>query len=75
MKFQYKKDDDVLMIDLASDKIDYAEQTGDLVMHFSSKRKAVLLEILDASEFLQNAIKTIPEKLRYQILSPNISVN
>lgn len=73
MKFKYEKDDDVMMVELSNDKIDYAEQTGDLIVHFSPKRKAVLLEILDASNFLQKAVKSIPEKLKQQILSPILS--
>ena len=75
MKFVYEKDEDVMMIELSGDKINYAEQTGDLIVHFSPKRKAVLLEILDASKFLEKAAKSIPEKLKYQILSPILSSN
>ena len=73
MKFKYQKEDDVMTIELSGDKIDYAEQTGDLIVHFSPKRKAVLLEILDASNFLQKVAKSISEKLKYQILSPALS--
>jgi len=75
MNFKYQKEDDVMLIELSSDKIDYAEQTGDLIVHFSPKRKAVLLEILDASKFLEKAARSIPEKLKYQVLSPILSSN
>lgn len=75
MKFKYEKEDDVMMIELSSDRIDYAEQTGNLVVHFSPKRKAVLLEILDASKFLEKAVKSIPQKIKYQVLSPILSTN
>lgn len=73
MKFKYEKEDDVLMIELNQDKIDYAEQTGNLIVHFSPKRKAVLMEILDASQFLSKAIKSIPEKVKFQIFSPALN--
>lgn len=73
MKFKYEKDDDIMMVELSDDKVDYAEQTGDLIVHFSPKRKAVLLEILDASKFLEKAAKSIPQKMKYQILSPILS--
>lgn len=73
MKFKYEKEDDVMMVELSNDKIDYAEQNGDLIVHFSPKRKAVLLEILDASKFLEKAARSIPEKLKHQILSPILS--
>lgn len=70
MKFEYSKEDDVLMIELNQEKIDYAEQTGDLIVHFSPKREAVLLEILDASQFLKKAFRTIPSKIKQQIFRP-----
>ena len=73
MKFKYEKEDDVMTIELSPDKIRYAEQTGDLIVHFSPKRKAVLLEILDASKFLEKAAKTLPEKIKHQVLAPILS--
>ncbi len=75
MNFKYEKENDVMMIELSNEKIDYAEQTGDLIVHFSPKRKAVLLEILDASKFLEKAIKSIPKKIKCQVLSPIFSSN
>ena len=75
MKFKYEKEDDVMMIELSDDKVDYAEQTGDLIVHFSPKRKAVLLEILDASKFLEKAARSIPEKIKRQVLAPILSTS
>lgn len=69
MKLKYSKEDDVLMIELNKKPIDYAEQSGDLIVHFSPKREAVLLEILDASQFLKRAAKTFPRKVAEDILS------
>lgn len=69
MKFRYSKEDDILMIELNKKPIDYAEQAGDLVTHFSSDRQAVLLEILDASKFLKMASKELPLKVRHQIFA------
>jgi len=63
MKIKYNKEDDVLMVTLNKEPIDYAEQSGDLIVHFSPKREAVLLEILDASVFLKDTAKTLPIKL------------
>ena len=73
MNFKYNREDDVLVIELNEDHVDYAEQTGDLIVHFSPKRKAVLLEILDASQFLKKAITTIPAKIRDRFI-PQISI-
>lgn len=63
MKLKYNKEDDVMLIELNNKPIDYAEQSGDLIVHFSPKREAVLLEILDASQFLKKAAKTLPSKV------------
>ncbi len=73
MKLKYNKTDDVLMILLNKKRIDYAEQNGDLIVHFSPKREAVLLEILDASQFFKKAAKTLPVKLKNDIF-PQSSV-
>lgn len=73
MKLKYNKTDDVLMIELNKKRIDYAEQSGDLIVHFSPKREAVLLEILDASKFFKKAAKTLPTKLKKDIF-PQSSV-
>ncbi len=69
MKFKYSKADDVLMIELNKKPIDYAEQSGDLIVHFSPKREAVLIEILDASEFLKKSAQALPVKVRHDIFS------
>lgn len=57
MKVRYEKEDDVLMIELNKKPIDYAEQNGNLIVHFSPDREAVLLEFLDASKFLEKLQK------------------
>lgn len=69
MKIKYNKQDDVLMIELSRKPIDYAEQSGDLIVHFSPDREAVLLEILDASKFLKQTSKLLPERAREQVLT------
>ena len=56
------------MVELNNNSIDYAEQSGDLIVHFSSKREVVLLEILDASQFLKKTFKTLPTKLIQEII-------
>ena len=69
MKVNYNKDDDVLMIEFNSRAIDYAEQSGDLIAHFSPKRELVLLEILDASKFLKATSEVFPQEIRQQVLA------
>ena len=47
MKIKYDRDVDILMIELSDEKIDYAEETGPMIIHF----------FLDASEFLAELTK------------------
>ena len=63
MKLKYNKKDNTLMIELNKQPIDYAEQSGDLIVHFSPKREAVLLEILDAAQFLKDTNKMLPKSV------------
>ena len=69
MNIKYNKQDDILIIELNDKPIDYAEQSGDLIVHFSPERDAVLLEFLDASKFLKIASNAFPRKIRQQIIS------
>ncbi len=64
MKVKYNKEDDVLVIELNNKTIDYAEQTGDTIVHFSPKREAVLLEFLNASKFLKEEAKALPQDIK-----------
>jgi len=49
---RYSPDEDILLYEVSQEPIDYAEETGSVIVHFSKKGKPVLLEILDASKFL-----------------------
>lgn len=69
MKVHYDKEDDIVMIELSNKKIDYAEQTGDLIVHFSPDREAVLLEILDASLFFKEQSKALPKEIKQKFFS------
>lgn len=69
MNLKYNQEDDVLMIELNKKPIDYAQQSGDLIVHFSPSREAVLLEILDASQFFKKAAKTFPKRVMEDIMS------
>lgn len=69
MKLRYEKEDDVMMVWFNKDPVDYAEQTGDLIVHFSKKNTPVLLEILNASKFLQQTSQILPLNIRKQIFA------
>lgn len=47
------------MLHLADGKIDYAEEHGEMIVHFSKDNQALLIEVLDAAEFLAALRKTV----------------
>ena len=62
MKYKYDKETDTLVIELRKHKPDFAEQSGNIITHYDKKNKPVELEILDATETVQNIIKAINGK-------------
>ncbi len=58
MKISYDREEDILMVETAPGKIDYAEEMGPIIVHFNKDDKPVLLEILNASDFLSMATKS-----------------
>ena len=68
-KFDYEKEDDVLNIWLSRKRIDYAEQSGDVIVHFSKRNEPVYIEILDASSFLRAQSKVLPRELREAVFA------
>jgi len=67
MKVKYNREADVLMIDQGKegDTIDYAEQLDSVIAHFTKDGKPILLEILDATEFLTTTIRAITSKKKF----------
>jgi len=57
MKMSYNRESDVLLIQVSEEKIDYAEEMGPIIIHFTKEGKPVLLEVLDASEVISEATK------------------
>lgn len=58
MHVTYNRKEDILVLELSEDAVDHAEESGPLIAHFSAEGKLVLLEILEASEFLAQLSKT-----------------
>ncbi|MDI6759586.1 MAG: DUF2283 domain-containing protein [Candidatus Brocadiaceae bacterium] len=58
-KIRYSKDADAILVELSDKPIDYAEESGQVIIHFSKKGEPVLLEILDAKEFLLNSLSSL----------------
>ncbi|XWK88037.1 MAG: DUF2283 domain-containing protein [Phormidium sp.] len=53
-KISYSKDVDVLSIELSHEPIVYAEDEGQVILHYSQDDKLVLVEILDFRRFMSN---------------------
>jgi uncharacterized protein YuzE len=60
MKVKCSPEVDILMYEVSKAAIDYAEEVGDVVVHYSKRHKPVLLEIFNASNFLNQALKKVP---------------
>ena len=58
MKIRYDRDDDILIVEMGKGKIDFAEESGPLIIHFTKQKKPVLLEIMNASKFLASLTKS-----------------
>lgn len=58
-KLRYSKDVNVLAIELSQKPIDYAEEYGQVIIHFSSDGEPVLLEIQDAKDFVLDSLATV----------------
>ena len=58
-KIKYSKDVDALLIELSDKKIDYAAEEGQMIFHFSKDGEPVLLEILDAKDFILNSLSSL----------------
>jgi hypothetical protein len=57
MRVKYNRWEDILTLELSEAPIDHAEEAGPIIAHFSTDDKLVLLEILEASDFLSRLTK------------------
>ena len=61
-KLDYSPGVDALLIEFSEKKIDHAEDMGQLIAHFTDDGELVLLEVLDAKNFLLEAFSTVLRK-------------
>lgn len=55
LHMRYDPKVDVLLVEVSKQPIDYAEEMGPVIVHFTKLHKPVALEILDASHFVTKA--------------------
>ena len=58
-KINYSKDVDILIIELSDKPVDYAEEEGQVIIHFSIDNEPVLIEILNAKEFVLSTLSSV----------------
>lgn len=66
-KIRYSKDVDALLIELSDKQIDYAEEEGQMIIHFSKDGEPVLLEIFDAKEFILSSLSSLVKEREVSI--------
>ncbi|MDR3642432.1 MAG: DUF2283 domain-containing protein [Candidatus Doudnabacteria bacterium] len=59
VKISYEPESDVLAWETGKQAIDYAQEIGNMIVHFDKKNNPVLVEILEASKFLSQAKKLV----------------
>ncbi|MEX0268791.1 DUF2283 domain-containing protein [Leptolyngbyaceae cyanobacterium UHCC 1019] len=53
-KISYSQDVDALLVELSNEPIAYAEDDGQVILHYSDYEKLVLIEILDFKKFISD---------------------
>lgn len=59
MRIKSSKDVDILLIELSDKPIDHAEEAGQIIIHLTKEDQPVLIEILDAREFILNSLSSL----------------
>jgi uncharacterized protein YuzE len=67
-RIRYSRDVDILIIELSDKSIDYAEEEGQIIIHFTKDGEPVLIEILDAREFIMNSLSSLLKEEEVSIL-------
>jgi hypothetical protein len=62
IKISYEPEADVLMWETGKQPIEYAQEMGNMIVHFDKKNNPVLTELLEASKFLYTAGKLVFNK-------------
>ena len=54
---------------LSDRKIDYGDQTGDIIVHFTENEEPVYIEIHDASKFLKRQAEDLPKEVKQKFFA------
>ena len=75
MNAKYYKEDDLLVLKLSNKPFIAAEKMGLFIVHYDKKRIPVMVEILNASKFLKETSKALPNSIRQNLLSVSQTPN
>ena len=59
MNFSYSPEVNILLVKLGDGKFDYAEENEGVIVHYNKDGVPVLLEIMDAKEFVLSSLASI----------------
>ena len=62
LKVSYEPEADVMSWEMSTQPIDYAEEAGNFVVHYSKNHIPVLVEILEANSFFQKSKKLLEKQ-------------
>ena len=74
MQAKYWEDADLLSFKISDKPYAYAEQKEDFIVHYSKDKEPVLIEILNAVDFLKKTNSSLPKKIQLQIMSGMITI-
>lgn len=66
MKVKYYEDADLLSLRISKKHYYTASQSGDVIVHYTKDGEPVLIEILNAAQFLKKAAKSVPKNIQKQ---------
>lgn len=61
-KIRYSQDVDAMPIEISDSPIAYAEDEGNMILHYSSSGELVLIEILDVKQFI--SLESLSEAIK-----------
>ncbi len=68
MKAKYHRDADLLSLKISRKPYVFARQEGDVIVHYSKDREPVLIEIVNAAEFIKQTNKSLPKDIQRAVL-------
>jgi uncharacterized protein YuzE len=68
MNVKYYPEDDLMMLKFSDRPYDYAEKAGAFIIHYTTEKEPVMIEILQASQFLRDTVEALPYRTVTDIL-------